>query len=357
MVEAMHLEVADSVNAAEWDTLVKRLGGTIFHSSTWADYIRAQRPNARPRFVRFLSSEDRLIGLSLMFAEASPRMALAPLTGQLWTEAAPVVADGCGDFALAFAKAIEDYARRQALATVVIGCFGGKSSMSILRQLGFQQTLYWEFVRDLCVSEDALWGSMEYKRRKNIRKAERLGVVLEDHNGEEGIAELRRLQGDSSRRIVARGGRNISRRNKPRADPVNVLLASGLGRIVCAKLDDQVVSAGLFTLFNGLVYHTLSGHSEAALRSQAPTFLLWETIKRYKAEGALQFNFGGCSAAAAVEGHPEHGVCEYKQGFGGDRIECAAFNKVLFPIRRRAGVLLKRVVQGWSRRSLDYHHV
>jgi CelD/BcsL family acetyltransferase involved in cellulose biosynthesis len=348
----MHLDVADTIDAAEWDGSVKRLGGTIFHCSAWADYVQAQQPNARPRFVRFLSRDDSLVGLSLMFAEASPRKALAPLTGRLWSDAAPLVTNGCADAALDFAKAIEDYARRQALATITVGGFGGASNMTFLGQLGFRQTRCWEFVRDLSPSEDVLWESMEYKRRKNIRKAGRTGVVLDDLGGEDGIAELRRLQGESSRRIVVRGGKDIARGGKPHADPVGVLLARGLGRIVGARLDDQVISAGLFTLFNGLVYHTLSGHSETALRLQAPTLLLWETIKRYKAEGALRFNFGGCSAAAIEEGHPEHGVYVYKQGFGGDRIDCVIFDKVLFPVRHRAAVLLKKVAVGLSTRSI-----
>jgi hypothetical protein len=352
MAKALQIEVSDAIDAAEWDDSVMRLGGSIFHSSTWAGYVQAQQPNARPRFARFLSSDDDLVGLCLMFAEVSPRKVLAPLTGRLWTEAAPVVKNGSADAASALAEAIEGYARKQALATIVIGSFGGAAGTAAFAIPGFQHTRFWEFVHDLSASEETLWDRMEYKRHKNIRKAERMGVVLEDCNGEEGLAELRRLQGDSSERIVARGGKNISRKGEPDADPVRVLLDSGLARIVCAKVDGQVVSAGLFTLFNGLVYHTLSGHSEAALRSQAPTFLLWQTIKRYKAEGALRFNFGGCNAAATEEGHPEHGVCAYKQGFGGGQIECVTLSKVLLPIRHRAGVLLKRVVLGLSRRQI-----
>ena len=91
----------------------------------------------------------------------------------------------------------------------------------------------------------------------------------------------------------------------------------------------QVVSAGLFTHFNRLVYHTLSGHGEEALRTQAPTLLLWETIKRYKAEGAERFNFGGCPVSAADEANPSHGVYVYKMGFGGRRYECTSGHKVL----------------------------
>ena len=350
MAKAIRIEVADAVDAAEWDALVTRLGGGIFHSSTWACYVQARQPNARPRYMHLLSSDDNPIGLCLMFVETSPRKVLATITGKLWMEAAPVVKNGSADAVLAFTEAIEDYARKQALATITIGSFGGGSINIAFSQLGFQQTRYWEFVHDLSVSEETLWESMEYKRHKNIQKAVRMGVVLNDCYGEEGIAELRRLQRDSSERIVARGGKNISHKGTFNADPVKVLLDSGQGRIVCAQIDGQVVSAGLFTLFNGSVYHTLSGHSEAALRSQAPTFLLWETIKRYKVEGALRFNFGGCSAAATEEGHPEHGVYIYKQGFGGERIECVTLQRVLFPIRYGAGMLLKRVAQSVSMR-------
>jgi CelD/BcsL family acetyltransferase involved in cellulose biosynthesis len=350
MTQPFQLQVAETVDAAKWDEAVSRLGGAVFHSSVWARYIQARHGNIRPLFARYTAGEETPVGVALMFLEISPRRVLAPLTGALWTEAAPAMRPGDSAVAAAFAKALVQYARSRRVATMSVGSFGGNAGMTAFSQCGFHETRYWEFVLDLSATEDDIWNRMEYKRRKNIRKAERMGVVLEDHCGEDGIAELRQLQGASSQRIVARGGRDITHSGERRTDPVNILLDAGIGRIVCAKVDGQVVSAGLFTHFNGTVYHTLSGHSEEALRSQAPTLLLWETIKRYKAEGARRLNFGGCSAAAIEKGHSEHGVYAYKKDFGGDCIECVTFNKVLFPMRHRAGVLLKRVALGLSRR-------
>ena len=164
-----------------------------FGQTPWRNHLSLQRlGRLRPRLDTRTSALDLRVsyqariaslGLSLMFAELSPHKVLAALTGKLWTEAAPIVEHGCADAALAFAKAIEEYARKQALATIVIGSFGGSSSTAPWGQLGFRQTRYWEFVHDLSVSEDAIWESMEYKRRKNIRKAERMGVVLNDRDG------------------------------------------------------------------------------------------------------------------------------------------------------------------------------
>jgi lipid II:glycine glycyltransferase (peptidoglycan interpeptide bridge formation enzyme) len=68
--------------------------------------------------------------------------------------------------------------------------------------------------------------------------------------------------------------------------------------------------------------------------------LLWETINRYKLEGACRFNLSGCKIEATKETSPEHGVYVYKRDFGGERIECASGTKVLRKIRRgivRAG--------------------
>jgi lipid II:glycine glycyltransferase (peptidoglycan interpeptide bridge formation enzyme) len=343
MAKSMHFEIADAVDGSTWDAEVQRLGGSIFPSSVWASYLRVRHPNLHTRYVRLYSEDNIPIALALMFAEFPKRRFLSSFTGCLWSEASPVMDDSDANTAMLFAKEIEKYAKSQELATLSIGSFAGSPNTSVYETLGFLARRYWEFRLDLADSEDALWDKMEYKRHKNIRKAARSGVILEDHNDEEGIAALRQLQGDSSQRIMARGGVDIRQKDLATVDPISVLLNAGLGRIVCAKVEGQVVSAGLFTYFNGIVYHTLSGHSELALRTQSPTYLLWETMKRYKAEGARWFNFGGCAVEAEKEGHSEHGVYSYKKDFGGERLDCATFHKVLFPIRHGLGTLMKKM--------------
>ena len=322
-------EVREHVESREWDMAVASLDGSIHHSSAFARYMLAANGNAVPRFICFNDDTGKPIGAALAFQERSRRRLLAPLTGRLWLAAVPIVRSEGGDGLLRFLRELEAYARRTGNTELDIHSSASFSGREELDTLGFALTDRFEFELDLTPSEDDLFKNMEHKRRKNVRKAARSGVVLEDLNDEEGIGHLRRLQGASSERIVARGGRDITYKGAKTADPVKSLLDSGVGRIVVAKVDDEVVSAGLFTHFNGLVYHTLSGHGEAALRTQAPTFLLWETIKRYKAEGAKRFNFGGCLATAVNKGDPENGIYVYKMGFGGERLSCSSGHKVL----------------------------
>jgi hypothetical protein len=298
-----------------------------------------------PRYLSLRADDGRLVGLALGMRRRSSHRMLATLTGSLCLQAMPVVEGGDQRLTLDFLQQLVERSRAAGDVELEVGSFASFHGEEPLERFGFSLNRRFEFDLDLHLSEDEIWEGMEYKRHKNIRKAERSGVVLQDLDPEEGVAALRRLQGASSKRIVARGGPDITYKGRQPADPIVSLLASGLARIVGARVNGEVVSAGLFTCFNGLVYHTLSGHDEAALRTQAPTFLLWETIRRYKAEGARRFNFGGCPTSAADEADPSHGVYLYKMGFGGQRRECVTGRKVLRKAARQAVQGLKRLLK------------
>jgi len=325
----MELQVKDNVEPTGWNAAITSLGGTINHSSTWAGYIRAAQPNAVPRYMTLVSGDGEIVAAALGFETRSTRRLLAPLTGRLEVATMPVVRAGDEVALPEFLRRLEQYARKCGCTELFVGSSASRSGAEELEQSGFALTRRLEFELAIGRPEDDLLKAMQYKRRKNIKKAMRMGVNIRDLPGEEGVSELRRLQGHSSERILARGGRDITHEGPSSADPVMVLLDSGLGRIVCAEVNGQVVSAGLFTCFNGLVYHTLSGHSSEALKTQAPTLLIWETIRRYRGEGAGRFNFGGCKIEAVNEGHPEHGVYSYKKAFGTECIKCASGTKIL----------------------------
>jgi lipid II:glycine glycyltransferase (peptidoglycan interpeptide bridge formation enzyme) len=105
------------------------------------------------------------------------------------------------------------------------------------------------------------------------------------------------------------------------------------------------VSASFFTTFNGLAYHTLSGHDAKALETQAPTFVLWAMALRFKGEGIQRLNFGGCRMDALEQSSPEHGVYVYKKAFGGAVFECGSGEKILRPAVRRATNLLRVAIR------------
>lgn len=341
----MRLYATDAMEDASWDATVAAFGGTVFHSSTYARYVVTAERNAVPLFLTVRDCKGIMAGAALGFRTQSPHRLLSALSSRMWLAALPALGGDSRVTLAEFLLVLEDFARCCGIMVLDLHSSASCGGSETLQKCGYALTERWEFEVNLLRSEAELWEAMESKRRAKIKKAMRLGVSVRELPSDQGISELRRLQEQSSRRIVARGGPNIAANRSRREDPLVQLADGRVGRIIGASVDGKVVSAGLFTYFNGLVYHTLSGHSEAALRSQAPTMLLWETIKWYRNSGATRFNLGGCSRDAVDNAHPENGVYVYKMGFGAQRIECTSGRKVLRPRLYTLRESIKRILR------------
>lgn len=341
----MRFQMVETVDPVEWNKALCSLGGAIFHSTVWAEYLKGAQPQALPQFMSLSDDGGKPIGMALGLRTRSSHRLMAPFTGRLSLDALPVASADDEASPVEFIRHMEYFARETGNSELLVGSFASARSEKVLGQLGYELTRYFEFVLSLEHSEDELWKGLDAPKRQRVRKAGRMGVSVQELPAEEGLRELRRLQGESSKRIVERGGPDISYKRGRELDPVTVLVDAGVGRLIGARVEGEVVSAGLFTCFNGLVYYTLAGHNRKALDTQAPTMLLWETIKRYRAEGARVFNFGGCASDAVNEGSPEHGLYVYKKAFGGDTITCASGQKVLRKARHRLAGLARRLLR------------
>lgn len=325
----MKVEVCDSVAPKDWDARVCAVGGTIYHSSIWALYNKTSFPRIIPRFFSLFAPDGECRGVALGFYECSTHPLLKRFSRRLWFDAIPATCANDSDTLSRFLQLIEQQACGSGAVELFIDSFAYLSGGMELEKAGFDITRRLEFELRLEASEEDLWKGMDYTRSKKIRRALKLGVTVLDLPPKEGLSDLRRLQSESSQRIVARGGPDITSHKQAGQDPVAVLLDSGCARVIGAQLDGAIVSATLFTSFNSLVYSHLSGHTQEGFKSQAGTLLLWETIKRYRQEGARRFNMGGCQIEAMNEESPEHGVYVYKKAFGGTIIECWSGRKTL----------------------------
>jgi len=73
-----------------------------------------------------------------------------------------------------------------------------------------------------------------------------------------------------------------------------------------------------------------SGCTPEGYESYAMYLLQTELLKRVKERGIVTLNIGGVPAAAEKPEHPQHGLYEFKQGFGGPpAIRTAAVMRIL----------------------------
>jgi hypothetical protein len=339
------LRVETHVDPDSWNASLRACSGTIFHTAEWGRYVQAEEPGARPEFLTLLDDDGSIAGQALVFHSKSSRRVAGPFTGSRWLDALPAVRENQAGTLPRFLNAIESRAREAGDVTFQVGSFASPTSQTILSPLRFSICPRLEFELDLTADETTLWDGLEYKRRKNIKKAARLGVELRELPADEGASHLRRLQAASFVRVVERGGPPLKQLDSRRADPIAVLTNAGVGRIVGGFVDGVCVSASFFTTFNGLAYHTLSGHDAQALETQAPTFVLWAMALRFKSEGIQRLNFGGCRTDALEQSSPEHGVYVYKKAFGGAVLECGSGEKILRPAIRRAANVLRAAMR------------
>jgi hypothetical protein len=330
------LVVHEGTAPQDWDRTLESAGGTVFHARAWADYAAAERSNITPLFVALQEPGGRPLALGLAFLARSPKRLIAPFSGEAWLDSRPVSANGGSAGIRAFLVELQRWLKRKGALELSIGSFATPGNDPPLEELGFSLTHRLEFELNVRQTDEALSAGMEYKRRKNLNKARRLGVQIIDLDADNGVRELRRMQAASGERIVRRGGPDIGRHGDPQRDPVQQLIRHGVGRITGAVVEGELVSVSLFTRFGPLVYHTLSGHGSRALETQAPTLVIWEAVRRYRDEGAERFNFGGCAADAVREDSPEHGVYVYKKAFGAACLECTSGTRILRPLAHRA---------------------
>lgn len=341
----MRLTISENVNSRDWDEKICSTGGTIFHSSTWAKYIVAGAPHVIPQFISLVSDNGEFLGAALGFEQGSRNRLIRYFNKFLWFDAIPIVRDHDKTTLYEFLQLIEDYARRSGYIELSLGSFASSDTAREMEQLRFDITKRLEFVLDLACSEDDLWKGMLHKRRKNINKATRNGVTINTLFGEEGITELRKLQIATYQRIQERGGPEMMFRQAHGQNPLNILIKSGYAQVVCASVEGAVVSASLFTFFNDMAYHNLSGHSPKAFETQAPTLLLWETIKKCQHKGVRWFNLSGCKATAVHKDSSEHGVYEYKKAFSGRCVECCDGKKILRRTHHKALTTSKKLLK------------
>lgn len=161
------------------------------------------------------------------------------------------------------------------------------------------------WVLDLDKSEEELLSGMRKTTRYEIKRAEKLGVVIRKHTDLKDFFAL----------YARTSGRHGFVRHAGIREEVKVF---GSQAVVLDALVEKNVTASAVILFwgNQAIYH----HG-ASVPSKIPASYLvqWEAIREAKKRGKMLYNFWGI-APDEKENHPWRGITLFKTGFGGRRM-------------------------------------
>ena len=181
---------------------------------------------------------------------------------------------------------------------------------------------------------DEILKGMKDRARRNIKVAEKKGVVVTCH-GAEKLAEWYDLYKETSDRD------RISLHPLKYYQKLFELAANQKRfdvRLYLASVDNDVV-AGNITMFDGKEATYLYGASANRKRETMPTYALqWKAIQDAKAAGCLEYDFFGIPPVNDPK-HPMYGLYQFKTGWGGSIVHrpgCWDYpcSPVLYPLSR-----------------------
>lgn len=308
----IEVRLTDPFDRERWEATLLRCGGSPLHLP--AIHV-VDHDRASVRGLCFERDGD-LLGCSLAL-EVQPRRARGLLRGpkQLQLPSAPAVVRP--EERSVVRGALFSHARASRCERLLVHASGSDWLVDDPDLAHFRTEAITEFVLDLRAGADAVQAGMHKQHRKNARRAARDGLVIEQDDSLEGLLELRQMQVSSSVRASERaegfGVRDDAFFERLHAE----VYGPGHGHVLFARLGDRRIAALAWIEAAARVQTVRSGSLAEGYELRAMYLLYDELIRRAAAEGRVELNAGGVPVDAARADHPQNGLYEFKNGFGG----------------------------------------
>jgi Acetyltransferase (GNAT) domain len=326
-----------------WDDDVAELGGTVFHSSHWAELQRRVQ-GTRPVFIYARGERGRPVGAALGLYRQSRHPMLGRLLRGFELPSYPVARDGDSTVAGHLIEESERIARHLGCARIRVNSNFSGSSNPLLMSRGYETADRVEFEVDLSLDSEALWKAVKKDQRDRIRKLTQAGVNYAWTAGTDAIDALGTVRETAlDRRAVRNQGFSLPSDPDYYEKLYETLIAPGAARLLLASQRGAVIAAILYATFARKAYSVFSGSDEEGYKLGAQSGLFWYAVTTFKEEGFLVLNRGGVPAAAAEEHDPLHGIYRFKQRLGTTPVRCVSGERVLSPIRDRIARLRELV--------------
>jgi hypothetical protein len=260
-----------------WGRLLSEVKHLVFHEPVWARVTEAGLDGES--YCLLLEKDGEAVGGILGFARRMLGIKLlymnVPYGG--------VIGEGPADEE--FAHLLSDFARREGIAQVRLINTPG---VTMMPTVGFQlsaDATYLLHLKDQ--TYDQLWTAFKPAIRRDVRKAERCGITVEDAPGLAGVEAFYALYLEAMHR-----NRAIPKYGQEFIMAVyQHLVVSGAGALLLAYLDGQPI-AGILVVDSPRMSHYLLGGSRSATLKYCPNdLLLHVAIKRAAEKGLHTFDF------------------------------------------------------------------
>jgi serine/alanine adding enzyme len=208
----------------------------------------------------------------------------------------------------------------------------------VLHECGFAYEEHLNFIVDLARPQEDIWKSIRSNARRNVRKARKLEVAIEDVEDPCRLSAIYDLLKQVYRRIQV-----------PLADvsffraSFEVLRPKGMMKILAAKVEDVDIGALTLLLHKDVVLYWYTGTLREYAAHRAGDLLVWHTLEWGSRNGFRLLDFGG-----AGKPDEDYGVRDFKAKFGGRLVSYGRNTCVHAPVTMQ----VSRIVYEVARRFL-----
>jgi serine/alanine adding enzyme len=319
--------VVQALDRDRWTAYVEHHpAGTIFHTPEMQSvFVRAR--HHQPTVWATLDAAGEIQALMTPVAIATVGGPLRHVTTRIVGFGGPLTLpgqDGCVAFQTLL-RSFQARTRHRALFTELRNATDTSELAPALAACTFVHEAHLNFLVDLTPGEDKLWQRIKPAARRNINKAERLGVRVTEARGERDLEAGYRVLRDVYARIrVPLPDRSLF------AAAQEVLGPLGRFRMLLASVQEQTIGVLTLLLWNDVAQYWYTGTLRSHAEFRAGDLLVWRAIDVARRYGCRIFDFGGA-------GKPDepYGVRDFKAKYGGRLVDYGRDTWVSAPVRLR----------------------
>lgn len=289
-------------------------GGPVssFTDVRWLEAFRSE--TVIPSYFRF-SAGGETVGVAAGLRTHSHHHLLQSAFRVLCLHTGPVPLNGEPRRATDCFKCLYEYVVKNRYVGLLVGSYDYQYDLHEL-PFGMNRRTRYEYVLDMSCSLDDLKKKLSRQRRQTINKVNKEGIVVEQADSGS-VVDLYKCIQSTKERKSNNGNGNYNPYYTQFLNEVAVgrLLENGMARLYVAKLDGELLSAGLVVSSRERAYKLLGGSTTKGYGLNACSFLDWRIIELLKAEGSKSLNFGG---VPPDDSGPK--LAQYKRSFGAEKV-------------------------------------
>jgi serine/alanine adding enzyme len=320
-------KIVDKLNEQKWSDFVKNHpNGNIFQTPQMMKVYQNTK-NYKPIFLASVDESDEIMSLVLAYTISEFEGALRSFSTRAIIQGGPLFKPGKEGLSSlpGLMDAYDQIARKDAIYTQIRNMWDAENIKQMLVKKNYTFENHMNFIIDLNRPPDDIFNDIHKNRRKNIRKAQNKGIVIEELKDRTRLANfyspLRYTYQEIKMPLA-----DISLFESAMAH----LLPHNMVKFYIAKCRGEIVGSRTVFTYKDCIFDWYAGATANSTPYYPNEILVWHILEWGSNNKFKTFDFGG-----AGKPDVEYGVRTFKERFGGKKVYYGRFMKVHQPMKKK----------------------